>query len=102
MPTYVYEYDDTGERQDVFQRMSDEPITEIDGRSVTRVPCVGLAPMVEDFTAYVSNALPHTIEGCKKVKQNGRYKPLIDSRKTEREIIARYDLTRDAAQNELD
>lgn len=100
MPTYVYQLDGSDETFEVFQRMSEEPITERDGHPVHRVPCVPRRHSDKGFTPYISNALPHTINGCPRVMQNGRPKLFIDSRKTENNMIARYELTRDAAQNE--
>ncbi len=50
---------------------------------------------------YVSNRLPPTIDGCKTVRTRrkdgtmGRPKPLIESRKHEREVMARNDLVRE-------
>ena len=106
MPTYTYQFQDTGERMDVVQRMSEPHLTEIDGRAVVRVP------VVPEFTTasagrwdkypYVSNRLPTTIKGCKLVKSGGRYKPLIESERHEQKVAAMNDLTKDAASNEVD
>lgn len=105
MPTYVYEYQDTGDRVEKFQLMRDEPLTEIEGRAVARVPCVpelaGVDRKVWGYP-YVSNRLPSTIKGCKLVNQGGRMKPLIESERHERKVAAMNDLTKDAASNEMD
>lgn len=106
MPTYTYEFDDTGDVTEVVQRMSEPHLTEIDGRKVHRIPVVGqfnvTAAKRWDTYPYVSNRLPTTIKGCKMVKQNGRLKPLIESERHERKVMAMNDLTKDAASNELD
>lgn len=104
MPTYVYEYQDTGDRVEKFQLMRDEALTEIDGRAVQRVPVVSqfMAPDRWTKYPYVSNRLPSTIKGCKLVKSGGRLKPLIESERHEKKVAAMNDLTKDAASNESD
>src|SRR3990167_7314748 len=106
MPTYTYEFQDTGERIDIVQRMSEPALTEIDGRAVARVPVVAQfsTPSAGRWNnyPYVSNRLPSTIKGCKMVKQGGRYKPLIESERHEKKVMAMNDLTKDAASNEVD
>lgn len=101
MPTYVYEFEN-GERIEVFQSMKDDPLAEIDGRAVTK--CV-IAPQLAavalsrwDKYPYVSNALPTTIQGCKMARNKrkdgrlSRPKPLIESARHEREVMAKNDL----------
>lgn len=105
MPHYDYQFTDTGAVIEVFQSMRDEPLAEIDGRSVKRVisspQLMGLdTGRRRDKYPYVSNALPTTIQGTKMVRQKrrdgtwSRKKPLIESAKHEREVMARNDLVR--------
>lgn len=104
MPTYVYEFNDTGDRVERFQKMSEPPLSEIDGRAVQRVPVVPQFMGADRWKKYpyVSNRLPTTIKGCKLVKSGGRMKPLIESEAHEKKVAAMNDLTKDAASNELD
>jgi hypothetical protein len=103
MTTYLYLFDGTDETIEVNQRMSEPALAQIDGRKVSRIICPPQLCGVERKTwgyPYVSNALPTTIKGCKMVQQknkNGslsRPKPLIESRRHEREVMARNDLVR--------
>lgn len=86
--------------------MRDEPLTKIDGRKVTRVPCISevqiVAPGKWTGYPYVSNRLPTTIKGCKMVKSGSRLKPLIESERHEKKVMAMNDLVRDGASTELD
>ena len=100
MPTYRYINDATSEVFEVFQLMRDLPLTEIDGIPCHRIPCVGQKHRDKSFKPYISNQLPHTMQGPKKVTQNGRKKLYIDTPRTEKNLMARYSLTRDAAQND--
>lgn len=38
MPIYVYKFLDTGETVEKLQSIKDEPLKEIDGREVIRIP----------------------------------------------------------------
>ncbi len=99
MPRYDYMYEDTGDVFEVVQRMNAEALTEVDGRIVRRVPSVGNFTMGKlgqsDKYPYISNALPSTIDGCKMVRQGGRYKPLIENARHEREVAKKNNLVKD-------
>jgi hypothetical protein len=103
MPTYLYQFTGTDETTEVVQSMRDDHLVEIDGRKVERIICRPELAGVSRTTwgyPYVSNALPTTLQGCKMVRQkkkNGTFsrpKPLIQSQRHEREVMARNDLQR--------
>lgn len=107
MPLYTFQSAD-GEAREIAFSMRDAPATgeqiDIDGKVFTRVPDLPQLSGVERKTwgyPRLSNSLPTTTNGCKMVRQkkaNGTYsrpKPLIESQRHEREVMARNDLVRD-------
>lgn len=107
MPLYSFAATD-GSRTDIFYRMADAPSigTEVlvDGKPFKRVFCglIGDGTMAQHaLYPYVSNSLSPNIRGAKKVREKlkgnkgwTREKPLIRSRKHEREVQAMNDLDR--------
>ena len=96
MPTYEYEFTDhMGGTVDVWQRMSADALTTIEGRPVRRVISGGVladAKMRADRKyPYVSNRHAH-LAGA---PQTGDGKPVILSQRHEREVAARNNLRRE-------
>lgn len=65
-----------------------------DGKELTRIP--SLSVQVDPATnrsqyPYISNALPRNLEGCKTI----RGKPVIESKRHEREIMSRHGYVKD-------
>jgi hypothetical protein len=73
----------------------------IGGQRCTRAPSfrVGTAPESKSNYPYLSNSLPRTTKGCKMKAdpKTGRKKPLIESRRHEREVMAKNDLVKESA-----
>jgi hypothetical protein len=70
-------------------------IIEHEGRRLTRVP--SLSVQVDPATnrsqyPYVSQALPRNLAGCKTAKGG---KPIVESKRHEREIMARHGYVKD-------
>jgi hypothetical protein len=94
---YEYKYEDTGEVVERHQSIHEDALTEIDGRKVTRLFGLGLGTNEGTVTndrkyPYASSRLPRGLEGCK-TDRNG--KPIITSKKHEREIMARHGYARE-------
>lgn len=97
----IYEFVDTasGERRDVIFGFSDAPrigetITH-EGATLRRVPSCTVSAGVDAVThgyPYVSNSMPRNIDGCDTTPQG---KPIIKSRRHEREVCARHGCERD-------
>ncbi len=101
MPLYSYRYTDTDELVDVYQSMKDEKLIILGGRPVVRQFTPPMLTGIEartDGYPRLSNSLPTTIRGVKLVAdpKSGRLKPLITSRRHEREVMAKNDLVRES------
>jgi len=98
MPSYAFVDESTGEMCELVFAMKDAPAigstVMVDDRKWTRV--------ISDFQVdpatnrsqypYVSNALPRNLEGC---KTNRLGKPVIMSRRHERNIMAKHGYAKD-------
>lgn len=97
MPTYEYRFED-GDREivEVFHSMSQDPLTEIDGRPVELLISGGSladAKLKADSKyPYVSARLPRNLEGCPTDKSG---KPVILNKRHEREICAAHGYKRE-------
>jgi len=95
-----YEFEDEeGIIHEISMPMSEAPsigsIIHRDGRLMRRI--ASLSVQVDTGTVrsqypYVSNALPRNLAGCK-VDRLG--KPIVESKRHEREIMARHDYAKD-------
>lgn len=97
----IYEFTDikTGKIVEINLPMRDAPaigsIIEHDGRRLARIPSVSV--QVDPATnrsqyPYVSHALPRKLTGC---KTDRRGRPIVESRRHEREIMARHGYEKD-------
>lgn len=94
-----YEFtDDDGNLVEIEMPMRDAPsigsIIERDGRRLTRIAS---AMQVDPGTnrsqyPYVSNSLPRNLAGCKTTKLG---KPIVESKRHEREVMARHGYEKD-------
>lgn len=98
MPSYAFVDEATGDTCELVFAMKDAPAigttVTVDGREWTRV--------ISDFQVdpatnrsqypYVSNALPRNLDGC---KTNSQGKPVIMSRRHERNIMAKFGYAKD-------
>jgi len=99
MPVYEFVNVETGEPREFHYQMSAAPIIgEIikkNGAEYRRVASfqldAGMEAKVHGYP-YVSNSLPRNLEGCDTNRQG---KPLITSRRHEKEIMTRHNLERE-------
>lgn len=95
---YEYRFLDTGETVEVDHPMAQDALTEIDGRAVERVPqwanaTIGTGKIVMDKKyPYCSSRLPRNLDGC---KTNRVGKPIVQSKRHEREIAAKLGMARE-------
>jgi hypothetical protein len=102
MPMYAFQTE-SGEDAQLFYLMEDAPRigdwVEVDGVRYQRKASfqidAGLARKVWGYP-YVSNQYhPNELKGAKTIVENGREKPIIESRSQEREIAAMNDMVKD-------
>lgn len=93
MPMYPFIDEATGETVELMYSMSEAPsigtTVEVDGRVLTRVVAdyqIDPATNRSQYP-YVSSSLPRNLEGC---TTNSQGKPVIMSRRHEREVMARH------------
>ena len=103
MAIYVFQSVD-GEQIDRVYPMEKAPtigsLLILDGKEYRRIPSflIGTGTIAQHGKyPYLSSALPTTVKGCKMASKRpgGRKKPLIESQKHERDMMARYDLVKD-------
>lgn len=97
MPTYEYRFEDTGEITEVQQSIHADALTAIDGRAVTRMFGLGTGLCTtkaknDSKYPYASSRLPRNMPGC---RSDALGKPIIESKRHERELAARYGLARE-------
>jgi len=105
MPEYIFQNVATGERTEIFYKMADAPVIGeeiIHNGGIWRRVCeigrhqINTHPVTSKFPV-CSSSLPTTLAddgSCRlgRDKPGGRLKPIIESAKHKRELMAKFDL----------